>query len=302
MSICVVVITRDRKEYFSQTLISVINQQTSKKYKIIVSDNSEGDETEDYMQTFHPNIKYIRRRPTLGVDKHFKEAFNEASKSKYFVIFHDDDIMLPEYIESMSEIFAKHSNIAAVGCNAQYINDEGRISRYFLNKNYNNIIINSQYEFTNRYFKIGTDGYAPFPGYMYNNQYVSEKDIEKFEVGKYSDFTFLLKLIKKSQIIWTSKIVMLYRIHKNNDSSVEDIHKRLSLLRYLYSNNIIDRKGPLSFDFRFRCWCSSVRTLKSYRRSKIVWKFIFVKSLFYLITNRQFINEVFKKVIVKWKR
>lgn len=304
MNIVIIILTRDRLNYFKRALESVINQKTLKKYKIIVSDNSKSSETQNYVKAKFPNIEYIRRIPELSSDDHFRKAFLLGSISDYFVVFHDDDVMLPTYIDKMTDLLDKHSHIAAVGCNAQYINNKKLIQRYFLSGFQGIRFLSSQFEFINSYFRIGTQGYAPFPGYMYNSSYYNNEDVANFEVGKYSDITFLLKLLIRGPILWTTDVLMLYRVHKNNDSRVEEIRHRIRLLRYLYSKNIIKRNSSLSYDIRFRYWCSSVSTdiFNIKKNDFIAYKFIMGRAIKYILTNYKFSYEIYKKIIIKCKR
>lgn len=97
--ITVAIPTRNRPEYLKQALISVI-EQTYKEMRIVVIDNdsdSEYDSKAVVEELADPRVEYIRNKKNLGIIGNWNKAI-EICDTKYLSIFHDDDIMLPEFI------------------------------------------------------------------------------------------------------------------------------------------------------------------------------------------------------------
>ena len=120
----ITILTRDRFDYFKVALDSVIQQETQYKYQISISDNSEGSETELYIQKNLPNISYIKRSPTLQSYDHFKKVISENLDQKeceYFTLFHDDDIMTKDYVEEIYKKIEENQDFSAIGCNCKII-------------------------------------------------------------------------------------------------------------------------------------------------------------------------------------
>ena len=110
------------------------------------------------------NIKYIRRSPSVSLMKHFQLIISEC-RNEYTVLFHDDDIMHPNYIETMLPYMQKEG-VAAVGCNSFIFNNDisktvGEMHKFksvktFIDEN----------DFLSNYMPWSIGGIAPFPGYI----------------------------------------------------------------------------------------------------------------------------------------
>ena len=62
----------------------------------------------------------------------------------------------------------------------------------------------------------------------------------------------LSNLIKYSEVIWIPEVLMYYRIHASNISSIETIHDRLRLIRYM-SQRGIDRRSREILLYKYLC-------------------------------------------------
>jgi glycosyltransferase involved in cell wall biosynthesis len=105
----IVILSRDRPKYLKESLDSVLNQNLSKvAVKVIVSDNSEKEEVRKMIERDYPshNFKYIRRNPPVPAKEHFQLTISECEE-KYIVMFHDDDMMHPDYVETMLPFIQK---------------------------------------------------------------------------------------------------------------------------------------------------------------------------------------------------
>jgi len=170
----ITILSRDRPEYLRKSLDSVLSQRiTDVEIEIVISDNSEKDEVERLIGQHYTdsNIKYIRRQPTVSAIEHIHLAASEC-KEKYMVIFHDDDIMRPDYVETMSSFLPK-DGVAAVGCNALAFEDDISKVMYKLH----NFTFVKEYkeskEFLSRYLP-GKHGIAPFAGHIYNTKFLKK--------------------------------------------------------------------------------------------------------------------------------
>ena len=99
------VLTRNRSDLLIETLNSIINQ-TYKKFYLIVSDNSINDTTKSVLDIYpyKDSLKYIKRDGTLTGIEHLNLILSEVN-TKYLMMFHDDDIMLPDMIENFILVF-----------------------------------------------------------------------------------------------------------------------------------------------------------------------------------------------------
>ena len=106
------ILSRNRPDYLRVTLDSLLKQNHSLiKFEIIISDSSDNEDVykminEDYA---HKNIRYIKR---IGVTSHMGHTQLVVSElnSEYSVIFHDDDILHPDYMNVMSSFLNNSDN------------------------------------------------------------------------------------------------------------------------------------------------------------------------------------------------
>lgn len=96
----VAICTYNRAKYLGASINSVI-AQSYKDIKIVVYDNMSTDDTETIVRqamTSDSRIEYIRHDPNIGAVRNFNYAMDNCD-TEYLIIFHDDDIMLPNMLE-----------------------------------------------------------------------------------------------------------------------------------------------------------------------------------------------------------
>lgn len=178
---------------------------------------------------------------------HFNRCVDEVT-TDYFCLFHDDDIMEPNFVEKMIKCLTKYPQAIAVGCNAKItINDRLQPRTSFRSLREYEVVATPR-SLARRYFSSCQCGIAPFPGYVYNKLMLGNQRTT-MEGGKYADVTWLLNLVRNAPIVWIKEPLMTYRIHETNDGSEEVLRDRLSLLRYLKKNLAVFGDDLLS-DYR----------------------------------------------------
>lgn len=278
----VFVLTHNRGDLLLETIDSVLNQ-TCHDFKFIVSDNSSNDETMKMLEErkYLDKFEYRKRDREYSSFEHFNLCMNEVN-TKYFILFHDDDLMIENFVETMySSIF--NEKYIAVGCNSFILQKTEKTKNIYL-KTKKNILINNEYELVQQYL---CDNIVPYPSYIYNTEKIRENNIlYENTVGKYSDVAWLLTLLKFGSIYWLKKEFMYYRVHRNQDSNKIDFYNQLKLFKLYkkYSTNKYLRKLLMKKHIKFLYNYES-STKKSYRNWRIYYKY----SRF----------ELFPKIIIK---
>lgn len=163
--ICVYILTHNRPDVILRSLNSV-REQDYCNLKIIVSDNSDNDETTELLKDItrkDRRVCYEKR----GIECSSSNAhFNYILKTnsfEYFMLFHDDDEMLPSMVSTLYEYLFTHKNLCAVACNA-YFNVRGKNTKKkaFISQNIDTF--ENGEEIIKRY-AVGR--IAPFPSFMY---------------------------------------------------------------------------------------------------------------------------------------
>lgn len=245
-SFTIFVLCHNRPDFTRQTLRSILGQ-TDADFELVVSDNSSSDEVGSMMHAEFPQVVYRRRLPMLKQLEHFNRCIDEA-RTDYFCLFHDDDLMHPDFVQRMKAELDSHPEAIACGCNAlseSFGKIEPRTSFRSLGKLES---IGSPRDLARRYFSRAQSGIAPFPGYVYRRRAVGEVRLP-LDGGKYADVTWLLSLAMKGPMVWIAAPLMTYRMHGGNDGSVESPRDRLRFMAFMKRNLNVLGKDLLA-DYR----------------------------------------------------
>lgn len=246
-SLSIYILCHNRPDDARQAILSGI-RQTDQGYSLTVSDNSSNDEVNQLVRSEFPDIKYIRRTPSLKPLEHFNRCIDEVP-SGYLCLFHDDDLMEPNFVSEMKTTIRDNPDAIAIACNAN-IERFGKVEERpsFLSFRRHEEITSPR-DLAMRYFSRFQSGIAPFPSYIYNRSMIDGQRFDS-EGGKYSDVSWLLNLSKKGKIIWINSPLMTYRLHASNDGNTESRRDRLRFLGYLKKNRLIIGNGLLQ-DYRY---------------------------------------------------
>lgn len=298
MTLTIYILCRNRPDFAKDAILSVLNQ-TCQDFKLIISDHSSGNDVEDMVKSFFPTISYVRRSPHLKHLEHFNLCIDEVG-TDYYCLFHDDDIMSPDFVGDMLESILKFPGAAAYACNS-YIEIGGRIERRlsFLSP-HQYVLIESPLELARRYFARHQSGIAPNPSYIYARSMVGDN---RFIVdgGKYADVSLLLDALKTGRIVWINKPLMTYRMHGNNVGSIESIPDRLRFLGYLKKNKSLFNKELLQ-DYRQSFIYKKVFNACSVgggEQKKIVQSFL-QSYYFYYYTRISTYKALLARALIKW--
>lgn len=227
------ILCRDRPEFAVECIASVLNN-SSDIVEIIISDNSVGDDVSRLINENFSGVRHIRRDPTLSSSEHFRTIVREAS-AEYLVMFHDDDVMMPGFVNTLLPIIESDRSVSAIASNAEVIDFDGRKTRRsFFRNNSAPLVIKNSCDLVSSYKTFGSkNGAAPFPAYMYRRSRLKAEMFNFEHGGKYSDVSFLLKVLKTGPFVWLPEPAILYRVHDGNDSKTLATTDRLRLKRFL---------------------------------------------------------------------
>lgn len=299
----VYILSYNRPEYILQALDSVLNQ-TYSNLKVIVSDNSSNDDVEQKIIEYnrHSEFSYVRRKPSLPALSHFNKIFSEVT-ADYFVVFHDDDVMLPEAIEKLVTAITKDLSLSAVAGNATIIEYNDPTKLLFNSKLDANLRIQSAEDLAIHYIDSKL-GHMPFPSYLYRRDKTVDLQMLFKEGNKHSDVSFLIKAVKNGPLLWLQEPIMLYRRHTGNDSANLDIYALNSLCRFLLRSTSIAPAVIESYKMKsYIIWYR--QRIQGISRSVSPWRDRVIKksSLTYALSNPKIILDFFvKKVLIRLRK
>lgn len=217
----VVLLCHNRSQMAIDALESIL-AQTNRDFRLVVSDNSTNRNLSDRLGSEYPDIECVSWFPGVPAFDHFNNVI-AMIETDYFVMFHDDDLMEPTYVEIILEKLSQYPTAAAIGTNAYPINAEGHLRSadlWFRSTNdRSDQVFSDRESLLRQYLIVDRGGIAPFPSYAYNSRLIKGLSMN-YSVGRaYCDTVFLLDVIKRGPVIWVDKPLLRVRIHGNNQSN-----------------------------------------------------------------------------------
>ena len=131
-----------KTEFLERSIESILNQTYSDFELIIVDDHSPEDVKGIVNQFNDDRIRYFRNEKNLGMP-YLTDNWNECLKyanGEYFVLFSDDDIYEPDFLEELMLLATKYPNTELFHCRVAVINedDEDSFGSYTATINYTN--------------------------------------------------------------------------------------------------------------------------------------------------------------------
>lgn len=299
----VFIATCNRSDIVSRAINSAVNQ-TYKSIEIIVSDNSTNNKTEKVVnQIQDKRIIYIRRHPQLPPITHFNSILQEV-KSEFFMIFHDDDVMLPNMIEKLYNAFQTKDTIIATGANAYRNINNKTTKKLFLKSQKGVVITEGVVDMANRYLQVN-GGIVPFPSYLYKKKVAESMLFDVKQGGKYCDAAFIIKLLYLGHVTFICAPLMIYYNHKKQDSQANNFQDRLKFIKFLQQSTGYNKNHyrirkyrimNIHEELRVKVRNNDIQLFSKYY-NKLV--FIYASSFGHLKAIRLILSNLYQNYIVK---
>jgi glycosyltransferase involved in cell wall biosynthesis len=275
MQIQIFLMCHNRPQQAVEAVRSIYTQK-NRDFSLVVSDNSSDDTVSNLLNESFESLN-IRHRGNIPSFLHAQLCIEEAS-APLVCLFHDDDILFPNFTETIISLSRKFPEAIAYATNARIgrIHADNLSEELFLKDKTEFVRLESKSELLKRYFGRFNLGIAPLPSYCYSVSKLRGHNItQPLNKGKFADVIFLLSLLDFGKIIWSTTLCMQYNIHGSNDSLSESIRDRKRLLRHLESlSDQIEKSDLDNYRYAFlKILKSSVLTAgRSLNRLKIINK------------------------------
>ncbi len=236
-TLSIILLTHNRPLQAYEAILSIAKQD-NKNFKLIISDNSSDSSLKDMLirhafKSNQLNFDYRKRDKVYSAVEHGNLCLDEID-TDYFCLFHDDDLMLSNFVGNFWQALGSFPDLAACGMNAQ-IDKKNEPMKLFFQHYRKYIGPISPKSLVERYFGRHQLGIAPYPSYVYKKSMIGGMSFDANN-GKYGDVTWLIKVASRGQLIWVNAPSMIYRLHDANDSLSESRKDRLKFLAYLKRN------------------------------------------------------------------
>lgn len=196
-------------------MIESLLAQTVGEFEIKILDNGSNDNTEEVVNSFdNKNIKFIGSKKNNGSLWNFQRA-QQLSDKKYTVMFHDDDLIHPKYLEFVIKALNEFDNVSII-CSGMKATNIPKMEN-FKNYKYNPKVFKSISTFTGLVYLGFPLNYATV---VYKTTLLKQVDMEKLNdiYGKIADRPIVYEVAKSGNIVLFAGQYIQYRVHSNQDS------------------------------------------------------------------------------------
>lgn len=212
------IMTYNRKEFLRDSITSMLNQ-TIDNLDITVMDNGSTDGTEDVVKEFqalHPNVHYHKREVNSPLEN-FRDAVRLAKKD-YMILFHDDDILHPDYFKYAMKAVKKFPKTTVISsAYKEYENPD--------NKNWEKIFGSFYYcetknDFINYLYYEQNFAYTCTIYKTENLKKIAGNEPKTSKFGKICDKPFVIGTMQENDgaVIFKDKHFLRYRVHPGQDT------------------------------------------------------------------------------------
>ena len=214
----VIVLTYNRAS-FLEIMLESLCKQTAKGFDIKVLNNASTDNTIEVVNNIirknpERNITLITNEKNLGNPGNFKRSQEIAEdKYKYTAIFHDDDAIHPEYINTAMQLFYKHPEAVICSANLEALCDVSNYNWVPLDKNYH---IYSKKDAIYLHMLVNRPSFASD---IYKTECYKKIKYYPEKYGKLHDIIFMFESNCIGDMIYIQGNAIRYRIAPTCDSN-----------------------------------------------------------------------------------
>ena len=207
LDITVFVLSYNRPQYLREMLLSVLAQSSLPEEVVILDNGSDNGTQEAVLDLLSDRVRWQGAEVNHPSLWNFKRAFR-LSERKYFVILHDDDRLLPDFLNRTVDELEKDQGLVAISTNGFGIDEKGkRTGSMMLPHSPEPMVhLKNREEAALRY----SGGYVPFPNLVYRNGYPQKIAIRE-EFGKVWDSLFVVDLAGLGRIGILDELLFEYR-------------------------------------------------------------------------------------------
>lgn len=235
MKVSVCITTYNVEQYISQTLDSVLSQQTSFDYEIIIGDDYSTDNTRSilliYKEKYPEKIVLHFQDKNVGVNKNDYDLIHLA-KGEYIAWCDGDDYWIDNFkLEKEVQILDNYKNFSCVHTAWKNYYEEKKCYENILlqQKNWETILFGNKYI---EKFLIGETTGCRFSSIMYRKKIILDflnKDSSVYLSVPHlqNDFALFCIMAYYGPFYYINDLTTVYRIRKESLSQTNDLNKRL---------------------------------------------------------------------------
>lgn len=213
----VFVLTYNRAEYLRIMLDSLCTQ-TAEGFNIKVLNNCSTDNTLEVIEEVkrkypNRNITVVTHEKNLGNAGNFIRS-QELAENEYTAVFHDDDAIHPEYIETAMKIFSENDDVIMCSGNLRGLYNVSNTDWDILFKDY------YKYEKEDGIYYNLLINRPTFASNIYKTEAYKQVQYHPEKYGKLHDIIFMLEMNRVGAVAFILGTCIKWRQSASNDSNV----------------------------------------------------------------------------------
>jgi len=234
MIISVVIICYNQKDFIQQAIDSVLNQQMSYPYEIIIGDDGSTDGTSEIIAKYakeHSEIRYYRHKKNLGLMRNYSFCHRQA-KGKYIAVLDGDDYWIDKTkVDKQVAMLEVDNELGMV--HTQY-DIKYMYPKLLGKRNFKNVLSKNQAIENSSFDGIFANSAICSSTVCYRKKIVDDfKLMDEFDKGVFAmeDGPVFLVCSLNNSVGYIEQSSTVYRVNKNSVSHSVDIEKRLQFLK-----------------------------------------------------------------------
>lgn len=212
----ILITTYNRAEFLKETLISIC-EQSAPGFDILVLDNASTDNTKEVFEGIkkqYPsrNMVFVGSEKNIGGVANIDRA-RKMAKKEWAMLFHDDDLMHPDYVKNAMDLLAQHPDAVMVSCTYTPLeNPDDKNWEAFSNDAY----VTEIKDFAALMFGFIMHNFAST---IYKTALLKECAFKENIYGKILDRPFMLDVAKHGKTLILKDPYIRYRLHPGQDTN-----------------------------------------------------------------------------------
>jgi glycosyltransferase involved in cell wall biosynthesis len=229
-----------RPEYLDAAINSVVCLGLSREQIVILDNGSPEYLMSKVKNTHQENVVWVGSQKNLGRGGNLARALGLVN-TQYFMIFHDDDILLPNFLMSQVAILEANEKIAGISSNGYCVDEAGNRTGGLVLANMPSHGASIFFNSSQLIEHIYSDSCVPFSPTIYRSRILGQMK-ELLTPNFFINFGPVCDVVMQMQLADTGGICLnfspLYecRSHSDQDSFYIDEKWNVRLRNYCYAN------------------------------------------------------------------
>lgn len=204
--------------YLVKECIQSILSQTLQNFELLILDNKSTDGTSEWLRTLQDKrVKIYPSIISLSIEENWSRILN-VPKNEFSTLIGHDDILMPEYLETMDNLIHTNPDAKLYQTHFEYIDATGNKIRNCLPMNDSL----SAEEFVGKALQRNLD--INGTGYMFRSvDYDAINGIPLYPKLMFADYALWFSMIQNGKIAISKTHAFKYRIHQNTSQLADPI-------------------------------------------------------------------------------